>query len=742
MLKQLLLGVIVCACISGDASAAQNNGKIDFVRDVQPLLKQHCVGCHGPTQQMNGFRLDRRSSAMRGGTFLMILPGNSELSRLYGRLTGKVPGPQMPPTGPLSPEQIATFKVWIDQGAEWPDEVSGDVQPALPDARAVRLADALQNGDLPSFKKRLSEDPKAGNLRAFGGATPLMYAALHGDTESVSLLLEKGADPNVRNDSGATALMWATDDAEKTRLLLERGAEVNAKSENGRTPLLIAADRFGSAPVVKLLLEKGADPSVKSSSIFGDITPLTEAARAGDAEAMRMLIARGANPKSAGPLALHFAMRANCAQCADMLIPALDQKEISMASNFLAPPFGDGLATKVLLDRGADANTRDPEGRTTLMLAAASDYLPVETVKTLINKGADIQARSLAGQTALDLAQQRGDTAVVDLLVKAGAKTALAANKSALQPKPAASARAAIEKIIPLLQKGDATFSRKTGCVSCHNNSLTAMTVAAARSKGLPVDDEVARKQLKTIASYIADWRDRLLQGIGIPGDSDTISYILLGMAAENYQPDTATEAMAHFIKRQQAPDGRWRILAHRPPIESSDIQVTAASLRALQVYAPKAHHSEYQKSIQLAATWLINSQPRTTEERAFRLLGLGWADADRKMIQEAARQLVAEQRSDGGWAQIPSLASDAYATGQALVALQKSGALQTTEPVYQRGIQFLMKTQLEDGSWHVKSRAIPFQPYFESGFPHGHDQWISAAASNWAAMALVPAVQ
>jgi Squalene-hopene cyclase C-terminal domain len=213
-------------------------------------------------------------------------------------------------------------------------------------------------------------------------------------------------------------------------------------------------------------------------------------------------------------------------------------------------------------------------------------------------------------------------------------------------------------------------------------------------------------------------------------------------LAAENYQPDPATDAMAHFLKHQQAPDGRWRILAHRPPIESSDIEVTAASMKALQAYAPKARRSEYQKSIQLAAQWLIQSQPRTTEEEAFRQLGLGWAGADRKIIQKAARRLIAEQRSDGGWAQIPSLASDAYATGQALVALQQSGALQTTDPVYQRGIQFLLNTQLEDGSWHVKSRAISIQPYFESGFPHGHDQWISAAASNWAAMALVPAAR
>ena len=78
---------------------------------------------------------------------------------------------------------------------------------------------------------------------------------------------------------------------------------------------------------------------------------------------------------------------------------------------------------------------------------------------------------------------------------------------------------------------------------------------------------------------------------------------------------------------------------------------------------------------------------------------------------------------------------------GQSLVALHEAGVA-PTEPAYQRGVQFLIDTQLEDGSWLVSSRALPFQPYFESGFPHGEDQWISAAATNWAAMALMPAAR
>src|SRR6476469_7693067 len=80
--------------------------KVDFSRDVQPIFKANCYGCHGPAQQMNSFRLDRRSDAMRGGTLAQIGPGNAAGSRMYLRLTGKQYGLQMPPTGPLSSEQI------------------------------------------------------------------------------------------------------------------------------------------------------------------------------------------------------------------------------------------------------------------------------------------------------------------------------------------------------------------------------------------------------------------------------------------------------------------------------------------------------------------------------------------------------------------------------------------------------------------------------------------------------------
>lgn len=82
---------------------------------------------------------------------------------------------------------------------------------------------------------------------------------------------------------------------------------------------------------------------------------------------------------------------------------------------------------------------------------------------------------------------------------------------------------------------------------------------------------------------------------------------------------------------------------------------------------------------------------------------------------------------------------NEAYATGEALVALREAG-IGVSEPTYRRGVAFLLRTQGQDGTWHVASRAFKFQPYFESGFPYGGDQWISQQGTAYAAMALANA--
>jgi hypothetical protein len=118
------------------------------------------------------------------------------------------------------------------------------------------------------------------------------------------------------------------------------------------------------------------------------------------------------------------------------------------------------------------------------------------------------------------------------------------------------------------------------------------------------------------------------------------------------------------------------------------------------------------------------------------RVLGLVWSGAPEEMIRTAAEALAAEQRADGGWGQLATLETDAYATGQALVALRYAG-VNEADARYRRGVGFLLRTQFVDGSWLVRSRAYPVQPPKGSGFPHGRDQWISAAGTSWAAMAL-----
>lgn len=728
--------------ISAGISFAQVSAKTDFRRDVKPLFREHCIGCHGPTKQMNGFRLDQRRYVLPnlvGANGAAVVPGNSAKSRLYLKLTGSQTGPQMPPARPLRPEQIAIIKAWIDEGAEWPDELSGETLLSHADPEATRLMEAIRGGDRQTFQKMLRLHPKAGNQRGRGGSTPLMYAALYGDADSVQLLLKSGADPNARNDAGATALMWAVEDADTTRLLLRHGADVNARSADGLTPLIIAAGHFGSGAVTKLLLEAGANPSESASD---GLTPLDAAAFAADDASIEMLIEHGADVKRAGRF-LYAPARAGCVKCVSRLIRAAGGN----ASNPTTVPvqtFAYPQALRMLRDHGAgiDVNATRNGGMTCLMFAAVSDALPVEAAADMIERGADVNIKTSRGLTALDFARTLGNTPMIDLLVRAGAKEGSPPSaEPAPQPKPAGSLRAAVARSIPLVQRSDVTFVKKSGCVSCHNNNLTAIAVAAVRRNGLAVDNQTAAKQLRVIASYLETWRERLLQGKPIPGNQDTVSYILLGMAAENYGADAATDAAARYLKGRQTADGHWWDNGPRPPLESSEIEVTAVSMRAIQVYAPKARRAEYERAAQLAASWLAKAEPRTNEDRTFQLLGLRWSKASKEIIRRAAGELLSEQRADGGWGQIPSLASDAYATGQALMALHESGALAVTDGAYQRGVRFLLNTQLEDGSWHVQSRSmIVIQPYFESDFPHGHDQWISAAATNWAVLALAPA--
>jgi ankyrin repeat protein len=727
---------------------AQVPAKVDFATDVKPILQENCVSCHGPEKQKAGMRLDRKSSAMKAFS-RRIVPGSSENSFLYHRINGEF-GQQMPPDGALKQDQIAVIKAWIDQGAEWPDALSNEVDAGPPNAKAVAMVEMLRNGDLKNFMKAVDADPALLNARGPEGSTPFMYSVLYTNATVMEKLLKKGADPNKHNDVNATALLWTAGDLEKTRVLVAHGADVNAKSDDLRTPLMIASRHYGSVEAVRLLLDHGANvnPGLKPET---ESSPLLEAVTAGDPAITELLMQHGADARGAGEAGLFMSVQTGCDRCLDLLVPKVTSKEVYTAALEDIAPWGDMRAIHIMLDHGADVKAFDPLGRTALMYAVVSDMLPVDEVKLLIERGADVNAKDKhmdsgdGGETVLDMAKKNGDTPVVALLEKAGAKSTLMTEVD-WKPRVNNEIRSAVQDSLPLLQRTDVNFASKSGCVSCHNNSMTAMTVGLARTRGFQVDEKIAAAQVKVNADALKNLRDRMHQGfvlaVGDNFSENIVGYMLLGLKAENYKADLNTDAAAMDILFRQRPDGSWPLQKAdtRPPLCLGYVGNTAVAMRALQLYAPKTDAATYRKAVERAGAWMATVQSYSNDDRGWRVAGLAWAGTNKAATQKAMQELLATQRPDGSWSDMPLMASTAYATGKSLVALQ-IGGLPVTDAAYQRGIKWLLANQQQDGTWYVKSRALGFQPYFDAGFPHDHDQWISSAATNWADMALTLAL-
>lgn len=744
-----LFGVITILLTFTGKVSAETPAKVDFEKDVLPLFRENCADCHGTSKQKAGLRLDRRSSVTKPFS-RRVVPGNSANSMVYHRLADTEYGPQMPPKGALKPEEVAIVKAWIDQGANWPDALANEMELPPLNPKAVAMVDMLRNGDLGSFMKTAESDPALLNARGPEGSTPFMYAVLYADTATLSRLLKLGADPSKHNDANATALMWAARDLKKTRLLVRHGADVNVRSDDYRTALMIAARRPGAAPIVKFLLDHGANPNPNGKPV-SESSPLMEALTGGDDRIVELLIQRGADAKATAEMGLTMAVTTDCQKGLELLAARItDTNVYSMALQNTAV-FGNLKAVRLMLDHGADVNGRDQFGRTPLMYAAISDVFPVEVVKLLIEHGADVNAINNhkkagdAGLSVLDIAKQNGPTAIVEVLVKHGAKGSTETATTS-QPRRDNTIRKAVQESVPLLQRVDLAFTKNAGCTSCHNNSMEAMAVGLARTRGVQVDEEGAAAQVRFNVQELEASRDKLHQGYLFPvGDNFTdfiLGYQLIGLHAQNHQPDLNTDAAAMLIQSRQKSTGEWPYphADTRPPICLNYITQTTLAMRALQLYAPKTGKAACDKSIRLAGSWLARAHAYNNDDRAWRVTGLAWASIDKTATQKAMQELLATQQPDGGWSDLPSMKSAPYATGISMVALHLAG-LPVSDPAYQRGIKFLLTNQEEDGSWHTKTRALAFQPYFDSGFPHGYDQWMSAAGTSWAAMALALAL-
>jgi ankyrin repeat protein len=626
---------------------------------------------------------------------------------------------------------------------------------AIATANGADIFQAIRNGDIVGVKAVLTKE--ALEARDQRGATPLMHAAAFGNFATLKLLVEAGAEVNARSASDATALLWCARDPEKARFLIEHGADVNVRSKLGMTPLKVAALRPGGSETVALLLAKGADINIQGGPI--NASALYLAAFAGEVDTIRLLLEKGADPHTkmiAGINALTAASLTGGIEAIRLLLArkadvngvatrGATQKHGQTNNQRVTALHNGAAAGSVdmvleLIRAGVNVNARDSRNLTPLHFALASETPSVAVVRALLAAGADVNARDDTGETPLDWAEKFGYPEVIGTLTKSGAKRGVAY----ADPNPPAAERLkpadALARTIALLERTSTEFFRQTGCAGCHHQPLIARAQSRAKAAGISINDERMHEQTLQIKSLGVGLTEQYLQSVIPGGGANRIAEMLLGLQASNYPADIITDAAVVAIAESQEVDGSWRAgeVQLRPPISQSHFAATARVIRALQSYPIPARKREFTERIARARVWLKRTKPITTEDVASRLSGLTWSGEARSDLMDAAKALLALQRTDGGWGGNPYMKSDAYATGVALTFLAESKVITPANKAYRRGNEYLLSTQFPDGSWHVRSRAIKFQPYFESGFPFGQDQWISTAATAWATQAIV----
>lgn len=327
------------------------------------------------------------------------------------------------------------LKMLLQHGADLKARENWYGETALMWAAAENHADAIkvlvERGADVNERSRLLDVPRrrsGQSILPLGSWTPLMYAARQGSLEATQALAALGADLNLTDPDGATALVLAIINAnyDVAVALVEKGADPNVADKEARMAALYAAidmDRLAvghgrpntkpsgqlsAVDLIKALLAHGADPNARLAAplfqrhhtagdrVLGEgSTPFMRAAKSGDVAVMRLLLAAGADPKLTQP------NQAN----ALMLAAGMGWRDGSPA----APAYDQGSereaieAIKICMASGLDINAATNNGETALH-AAISGRGAESIVRFLVENGADLKAKNKQGRTPLEVA--------------------------------------------------------------------------------------------------------------------------------------------------------------------------------------------------------------------------------------------------------------------------------------------------------------------------------------------------
>lgn len=297
--------------------------------------------------------------------------------------------------------------------------------------------------------------------------------------------------------------------------------------------------------------------------------------------------------------------------------------------------------------------------------------------------------------------------------------------------------RTAIQRAIPSLQQGAAVSAKERKCFTCHSQAMPVIALTAAAKRGFVIDQENIRQQIQHTWDHLHNGKTDYQAGKGQGGQVMTAGYAMWTLEVGEWKSDETTTAVIHYLVEYQQDKNRWLSSSQRLPSMGSPFTATYVALRAMSYFGTDEDKIGIAARRDAAAKWVLETEPVDTEDRVFQLRTLPYIGASDDVRTKSVDALLAKQRADGGWSQTDDMTSDAYSSGSVLTALQEAGNLPEDHSAIAAGCRYLIDSQLEDGTWRVETHAKPIQTYYESGFPHGKDQFISIAATAWATLAL-----